>query len=233
MPAGFQAFGISHLVALTLILGLPMVAAFLVRRRRTGPASRVLAWSFAALILLNRLAYLAYDLRNGGANWLDQIPIHVCDLVGITTICALVFRSDRFFEIAYFWGLAGTAQALVTPDLAQGYPDPRFFLFFLGHGGIVAGILYGALGLRLEIVPRSILRAALWLYGYAVVVGTIDALLGANYGYLCHKPEFPSLLDLLGPWPVYIFVLAALAPLLFGLLYLPYLPYLLRDRLNR
>lgn len=230
MPPPFQAFGISHLVALILILGLPMAAAALLRHQRTGPASRLLAWFFAGLILLNRLAYLAFDLASGGANWLDQIPIHVCDVVGITTICALLFRNDRCFEVAYFWGLAGTAQALVTPDLVQGYPDPRFFMFFVGHGAIVGGILFGALGLRLRIEPRSILRATLWLYAYAVIIGTIDGLLGVNYGYLCGKPEVPSLLDLLGPWPVYIVILAVMAPILFSALYLP---YLIAERLRR
>ena len=228
MRPEFQTFGISHLVALVLTFGLPILASWMAAGNREGLTARIWAWLFSMVIFLNRLAYLVYDLESGRP-WFDQIPIHVCDIAGITTICALILRNDRCFEIGYFWGLAGTVQALITPDLAHGFPDPHFFLFFVGHGGIVSGVLFGALGLRLKIAPRSILRATLWLYVYAGVVGVVDAMLGVNYGYLCGKPGEASLLDLLGPWPFYIFVLAAIAPLFFAIFYLP---YFVRDRLR-
>jgi len=224
-----QPYGVSHCVALILILAVPLVAS---RLDRTNPdthwASKI-AWSLAGIILLNRMAILVYEVDAGAFSWRDQIPLHLCDLVGVTTVLALILRGPRIFEIAYFWGLAGTVQAVITPDLVHGFPDLRFFLFFIGHGGIIAGILFCALGLRLRVGPASILRSTLWLYAYAIVAGALNAAMDANYGYLCRKPTEPSLLDLLGPWPIYIVVMAAIAPALFALLYLP---YFIRDRLR-
>jgi uncharacterized membrane protein YwaF len=69
--------------------------------------------------------------------------------------------------------------------------------------------------------PGAIRRIFGLLAGYAVVVGIFNAFAGANYMYLCRKPTNPSLLDLLGPWPVYLLGGAAVALALFWLLWLP------------
>jgi hypothetical protein len=39
---------------------------------------------------------------------------------------------------------------------------------------------------------------------WAAVVMGFNGLTDTNYGYLAHKPDTASLLDLLGPWPLYV-----------------------------
>jgi uncharacterized membrane protein YwaF len=56
---------------------------------------------------------------------------------------------------------------------------------------------------------------------FAVLVGPFDYFYKTNYFYLRSKPPNPSLLDFLGPWPIYIACTEAVALVLFLLLYLP------------
>jgi hypothetical integral membrane protein (TIGR02206 family) len=70
----------------------------------------------------------------------------------------------------------------------------------------------------------AVWRAFGMLIGYAVLVGVFNAITHANYMYLCRKPAGASLLDMLGPWPVYLVGGAAAGLALFWLLWLPARP---------
>lgn len=67
---------------------------------------------------------------------------------------------------------------------------------------------------------------------YGLIVGSINALTGWNYGYLCRKPAEPSLLDFLGPWPWYLLSLEFIALATFLLLLLPWWIFDLSRRQN-
>ena len=72
---------------------------------------------------------------------------------------------------------------------------------------------------------RSFRKVFLWLNVYVVVIYFINLVVGSNYMYVVHKPETASLLDVLGPWPVYIFASELVALAMFIVLYLPFALY--------
>ncbi len=111
--------------------------------------------------------------------------------------------------------------ALITPDLWSPWPSYPAIYFFVEHGGIVVAISVLVFGGTAHLSRRPPWRAFALLMALAGVLGVIDAVTGANYMYLSRKPKSASLLDMLGPWPVYIAAGAVLALALFWLLWIP------------
>jgi hypothetical integral membrane protein (TIGR02206 family) len=93
--------------------------------------------------------------------------------------------------------------------------------FFVCHGLTVAGVLYLVWSGQARPRPWSVARAMIGVNIFAALVGPFDYFYQTNYFYLRSKPANPSLLDFLGPWPVYIVGTEVVALVLFLLLYLP------------
>lgn len=220
-PAPFQPFGASHIGAL---LATAAVVALLTGLRRFASASHALLAEHILGTLL--LALWPFSLiTHGAAGTLDlqnALPLHYCDIAAICAGLALWTRREHFCETAYFFGLAGTLQGLITPSLQADFPDPRFLFFFLWHGGVVAASLHLVLGIRFRPRPGAPWRMTLLTAAYAVCAGLLNALLGTNYGFICAPPPVPSLIDHLGPWPWYLPVLLAVGAVIYTLLDLPF-----------
>jgi len=206
-----------HLRALVLIAagtaGLVVLA-----RRRPGAWLR---WMAVALVAVE-LSWWAYVAAGGvpGSELAYSLPLQLCDAAIFVAAAALWTRRQLIVELTYFWGLAGTIQALLTPDLPQHFPSYPYFQYYLAHGGVVAAALLLVIGLQIR--PRHPLEVAGLTAVYTALVGLVDLVSGANYMYLRAKPPAATLLDLLGPWPVYIAVAAAIALALLAALYAPF-----------
>jgi hypothetical integral membrane protein (TIGR02206 family) len=148
--------------------------------------------------------------------------LQLCDIGLWLTILTLLTLKPWSYEIAYFTVLAGGGMAVLTPDLyAPAWSYPTWY-FFLAHGGTIAGILFLTWGGVSRLRAGCIWRAWGVLSLYAAAVGVVNAFFKTNFMYLCRKPAGASLLDYMGPWPVYILAGEALALGLFTLLWLPF-----------
>ncbi len=223
MLAAIQLYGPGHLGVLALLL---FITALLIRRCRKGehlPRAR------AALGLLTFCCFAAYPINQMAYQGsIDDIkleaivPLHLCDIAAFICGFALITRKPLLCELAYFWGLAGTLQGLLTPNLAYDFPHPVFLAFFLHHGVIVTTALVLPLGLGWRPAKGAMKRTFLLLLAYAAMAMTINWLLDTNYGFLAAKPTEASLLDLMPAWPWYIPVLIGLGLVIFTLLSLPF-----------
>ena len=112
----------------------------------------------------------------------------------------------NYFVVVYFLVMAGTLQAVITPDLYRGFPSYGFFKYWITHIGLVLLVIHYLVCFELYPTARSMLTAFAWLNIYVLVLMPINYLLNANYFYLMAKPINPSVLDYFGPWPAYIVV---------------------------
>ena len=59
-----------------------------------------------------------------------------------------------------------------------------------------------------------------------VIIFFVNLAIGSNYLFVAGKPDFPTLLDMLAPWPWYIIELEAIA---FAIFFVLYIPFLIKD----
>lgn len=216
----FVFMGPSHVTAIALTFATP-AGLTAVARRRAG-TDRAIRLGLALIIALNWIGWMALLYLKGWIDIGNEIPLNLCDWATVATFVALVRPGQKSFEVAYFWALCGTLQALLTPDCAYDFPDPQFTLFFVYHGGIIAGVLYLVFAGRLRPYWSSFPRVIGWTALYAAAAGSADYFLGTDYGFLRAKPDHPTFLDALSPWPWYLPELALAALFFMAVVYAPF-----------
>jgi hypothetical integral membrane protein (TIGR02206 family) len=223
MEHSFQPYGLPHLTVIFLTIALPFALAAFVRRTKSPRVERTIVVLLSAMLILNYVAYLIFVRSHGGVTWQHMLPLQLCDWGMVVVIVAMWTGNQRWFEVAYFWGIGGTLQAVLTPDLRFGFPDLRFISFFTSHSGIIIGVVFLMLTRRYRPYPMSIVRVFLWSEFYFVVTLVADKLTGFNYGFLLHKPEAFSILSFLSDSrPLYLLEMHGVALLFFLGLYVPF-----------
>src|SRR5262245_40425210 len=219
----FQPYGSAHLTVILITVILPFALAAVVRRTQSQRVEKLIVAALSVVLILNYLVYLIFIRSQGVLDWRDMLPMQMCDWGIVVVIAAMWTGHQRWFEVASFWGLGGTLQAVLTPNLPYGFPDWRFISFFTSHCSIIVGVVFLMLTRHYRPYPMSIVRVWLWSEFYFVVTLAVDKLTGFNYGFLLHKPEAFSILSFLSDsWPTYILQMHGLALLFFLVLYAPF-----------
>lgn len=190
-------------------------------RRRPGSWTKTTARILGILLLADAVTYTtARSLSGWSAS--TSLPLALCDVAALVAAAACWWPLPVLVELTWFWGLAGTLQAVATPDVTTPFPHLAFIEYVVGHVAIVVAALFLVVGLRhtprLGAVPRVFAITAL----YTAFVGIVDAASGADYMFLRQPPSEWTLLKVLGPWPWYIVSAAGVAIVLLLLLDAPF-----------
>jgi hypothetical integral membrane protein (TIGR02206 family) len=218
----FTFLGIAHFVAL---FGIVLLNFYLLRYNAKSDSDRAkIRWTMAIVLWVNELGWHIWNASVGQWNVQTMLPLHVCSVLVWLGGVMLLTRNYTIYEFAYFMGIGGALQALLTPDLGiYGFPHYRFYQTFISHGLIVTSAVYMTVVEGFRPTWKSFGRIFVGMNVYLLIVFFINQAIGSNYMFVAHKPETASLLDALPAWPWYILWLEAIGLLTCLLLYIPFM----------
>jgi len=163
------------------------------------------------------------ELSNGAV---EHLPIGVCAWSVIFCSFMLIGKSQRLFDIVYFWILGCSVFALLTPTVLT-YCGPtrfRYYQFWLEHTLTYIAVFYMIFVHHMRPVFRSFIRSSSALIIMVIFAAWVNSMIpGANYLYMARPESAPSILDILPPnYALRIFVMMTAITLLFGLAYIPW-----------
>ena len=218
----FETYGPSHLTVLA-IFGVGVVLIVLAGQQLRGAAAeQTVRRTFAVAILAITVPLQILQFTPDEWNLQTSLPLQLCDLAWMFAVYALWTRNRLASTITYLWGITLTTQGMLTPDLASDFPEPRFLMFWAMHLLIVWASFFLVLGLRILPTWRTYRQTVAITLAWAVSAYVFNVVAGTNYGYLNRLPKNASLLDYLGPWPLFVVLEIAIVAAVWALLTWPW-----------
>jgi hypothetical integral membrane protein (TIGR02206 family) len=216
----FTVYGPSYWAVIAVFV---IGAALLVwvGRRQGERQARRLGRILGAVTALIYAAMLIYTLIPPTIE--VSVPLRLTDLATVAAAYALWSQQHWAFALTYYWGLVLSAQALISPALeSPDFPHYEFLAFWAVHLLVVWAAIYLTWGRGMRPDWHSFRIAVVVTAVWAVVTFTFNRIAGTNYGFFNRKPTTASLLDVLGPWPWYIFTATALILIVWALMTWPW-----------
>lgn len=201
-----EPYGPEHWAALLVIA---VATPVLVRAARRGSDHwiTVAGW----ILLVVSVAWALWDMRPSVFDLRRSLPLHISDLARLTASLALITRRARWIAPTYYWGLTLNVQSLLTPDLSYAVdPALEYVMYWFLHAAVLIAPIILVWGRGHRPSWSWWWYAVLLTLGWAAVAMLVNVTTDSNYGYLNGTPPGPSLLDVMGSWPRYLFVGAGL-----------------------
>ena len=219
--SSFQFFGIHHLLMIFLfILGMALLLIYSNKLRTHHRIVSILRWTLFTILVSSEISYQTWGIVNGAWNPREFLPFQLCSLAGILTMLALLTRNEKLIQIILFIGIVPSFLAVVTPELHHGYPQFRFWQFFIHHLVLSWACLLLVITSKLKITFMKTIESYIYLLIYAGITGfIINPLLNANFLFLARTPSANTPLNLLGNGFWYYFNLCLVGLLVFIAIY--------------
>ena len=102
----------------------------------------------------------------------------MCGLSLFISSYALYYKSQAAFEISFFWGIVGAAQAIFTPDPSRfPYGDISIFFNFFSHGIIILNVFWLMFVDGMRCRKGALLNTFLVSNGAVFVIGFINKII--------------------------------------------------------
>jgi hypothetical integral membrane protein (TIGR02206 family) len=217
----FQAFSFEHWMTL-LFFAVLGVGLILFAQKKTTVVQEQIGLLLGIVIAIASLLWPSYYLAEGTFSLSKDLPLDMCYISAIFAPILMMNRNANLYQILYYWILVGTLQACITPNVAEQFPHIWYLRFFIIHCGLVIAIFYATFVYGHRPTLKGLWLSYLSLLIFACCLFAINSALDSNYMFTHRKPDNPSLIDLLGPHPWYLLVVAGMCLVLFFVVYLPF-----------
>ena len=225
LQQGMDAFHFYSLPHVLALLAIALLTALFVQAGRRLPENTPERFAAALAVINLILSLVAYGwwLLPPQLDYATTLPLQLCHLTALVASAALLTRRRSLRALLYFWGFGLSTQALLTPSLGDPPSSIWFWAFWAQHGFIVAAATYDIAVRKFRPSWRDYWLVCRLTLLYALAVSSINLRIGANYGFVGNsRPETPSIIDLLGPWPQRLVVMVLIAAAAMALLMLPW-----------
>ncbi len=214
----FRAFTLTHgiaVIAVALLIAMWVLIGKQQRADQPTLLERRLAWLNLAIWFAAHLWWIippALDLKT-------TLPLQLCHLAAVLASLLLLKRRRWMRTLVFFWGFGLSTQAILTPSLTDPPTSIWFWGFWQQHGFLLAVAIYDVVVYRYRPDWRDYRFACAATFAYALAVMPVNLLLGANYGFVgATRPDTPSIVDVLGPWPQRLLLIIVLVAASFAAL---------------
>ena len=219
----FSAYTSQHYLPLVVVFLSGMVLIYLGIRAKDQDSKKQMLFYISLIPFFGAFLLYPMSMIEGDLNIIEDLPFHLCRFLALTAPFVILKNKRFWIGIFYFWIMVGTLNANITPDIEYGYPNWRFFAYWMMHGFLLIIPVYYIMVLNIRINWRDFFNAYWMMNVFLLFTLIINLILGSNYMYTRAKPPVASLLDILGPWPIYLISGQVLVLVLFFIVFLPFL----------
>lgn len=218
-----KLFGATHLGLLGITALVSAGAVWIIRSIRATSTQTTVIRTAGWVLLTIALVQTIWSALPSNWNINSSLPLHYSDLLRFITAIALISGLRWAVAVSYYWGLTLNLQAIITPHPSMlAGPTVDFLLYWVLHICVLAAPLVLVWGIGFLPQWRDFALTYLLAIGWAILVMPINAWLGTNYGFVNYPPDGASLVDWLGPWPIYVVWMAVIAGSLWALMTWPW-----------
>ena len=192
-------------------------------------------YALAFMLIVSEMSYYwrLIGMPELGGNPIDHLPITVCGWAVVFASYMVIGKSQKLFDIVYFWIFAGSIFALITPTVIT-YTGPtrfRYYQFWAEHTLGYVAIFYMIFVHGMRPTVKSAVKSYIALWSMVFLAYWVNSMIpGANYLYMARPEAAPSVLDILPPnFLLRVGIMAAAITLMYAI---AYLPWYLKDRKN-
>lgn len=184
----FVWYSPSHLIVLA-VTAVCAVLITLSARRLNRTADRALCLSAAAAMLVFEIIFLVIKFGSE-PNKAYLFPLELCGISMYLICYLLIDYNAKLFKIAFFWAVTGSFLSLFFPFLALGFPNFRFWHFFVVHALLFLMSHYLFFRERVSLRYKDMLLSFAVLSAVAlVIILPVNLIWKSNFMFIMRRPD--------------------------------------------